>query len=180
VATALRKNDEVVESLHDRVLGRTSVHDVYHPQTGELLVTAGEEITEAVARKIEDSPIEEVEIRSVLTCELKRGVCAKCYGRNLATGRMVQMGEAVGVIAAQSIGEPGTQLTLRTFHVGGTASNIADESDVKAKYFVPLPKPTTKATKLKLFLVVPVRCVLWISTPISYFKQQTFHTVLTS
>ncbi|MFN3342495.1 MAG: DNA-directed RNA polymerase subunit beta', partial [Flavobacteriales bacterium] len=134
IATSLRKNDEVVESLNDRILGRTSVHDVYHPQTGELLINAGEEITESIARKIEESPIEEVEIRSVLTCELKRGVCAKCYGRNLATGRMVQMGEAVGVIAAQSIGEPGTQLTLRTFHVGGTASNIADESDIKAKY----------------------------------------------
>ncbi|MBX7095440.1 MAG: DNA-directed RNA polymerase subunit beta' [Flavobacteriales bacterium] len=134
VATALRKNDEVVETLNDRILGRTSVHDIFHPQTGELMVNAGEEITEAIARKIEESPIEEVEIRSVLTCELKRGVCAKCYGRNLATGRMVQMGEAVGVIAAQSIGEPGTQLTLRTFHVGGTASNIADESDIKAKY----------------------------------------------
>lgn len=134
VAIPLKKNDEVVESLFDRILGRTSVHDVHHPQTGELLVTAGDEITETIARKIEESPIEEVEIRSVLTCELKRGCCAKCYGRNLATGRMVQMGEAVGVIAAQSIGEPGTQLTLRTFHVGGTASNIADESDIKAKY----------------------------------------------
>jgi len=134
VATALRKNDEVVESLYDRVLGRVTVHDVFHPQTGQLLVNAGEEVTEDIARKIEESPIEEVEIRSVLTCELKRGVCAKCYGRNLATGRMVQMGEAVGVIAAQSIGEPGTQLTLRTFHVGGTASNIAGESDIKAKF----------------------------------------------
>ncbi|MFZ5552539.1 MAG: DNA-directed RNA polymerase subunit beta' [Bacteroidota bacterium] len=134
VATALRKNDEVVESLYDRILGRVTVHDVFHPQTGELLANAGEEVTEEIGRKIEESPIEEVEIRSVLTCELKRGVCAKCYGRNLATGRMVQMGEAVGVIAAQSIGEPGTQLTLRTFHVGGTASNIAGESDIKAKF----------------------------------------------
>ena len=134
VASPLKKNDEVVESLSDRILGRSTVHDIYHPQTGALIAKAGEEITESIAKKIDDSPIEEVEIRSVLTCELKRGCCAKCYGRNLATGRMVQMGEAVGVIAAQSIGEPGTQLTLRTFHVGGTASNIADENDIKAKY----------------------------------------------
>ena len=108
-------------------------HDIIHPQTGELLVTGGEEITEDVAKRIQDSPIESVEIRSVLTCESKKGVCAKCYGRNLATGRMVQRGEAVGVIAAQSIGEPGTQLTLRTFHAGGTASNIAANASIIAK-----------------------------------------------
>ncbi len=134
VATAIKKNEEVVETLYDRILGRTTVHDVYHPQTGELIISAGEEITEEIAQKIEDSPIEQVEIRSVLTCESKRGVCAKCYGRNLATGKMVQIGEAVGVIAAQSIGEPGTQLTLRTFHVGGTASNITADSSIIAKY----------------------------------------------
>ncbi len=134
VATALKKNEDVVESLYDRILGRTTVHDIYHPQTGDLIISSGEEITEEVAATIEESPVEEVEIRSVLTCEMKRGVCAKCYGRSLASGRMVQKGEAVGVIAAQSIGEPGTQLTLRTFHVGGTASNIADESDIRAKY----------------------------------------------
>ncbi len=133
-ATALKNNEEVVESLYDRILGRTSVHDLFHPNTGELLASAGEEITEDVARTIESSPIESVEIRSVLTCESKSGVCSKCYGRNLATGRMVQKGEAVGVIAAQSIGEPGTQLTLRTFHVGGTASKIASESTIRAKY----------------------------------------------
>ncbi|MCD6201389.1 MAG: DNA-directed RNA polymerase subunit beta' [Bacteroidales bacterium] len=133
-ATAIKKNEEVVETLYDRILGRTTVHDIYHPTTGELIIGAGEEITEDVARKIEDSPIEQVEIRSVLTCESKQGVCAKCYGRNLATGKMVQIGEAVGVIAAQSIGEPGTQLTLRTFHVGGTASNITAESSIVAKY----------------------------------------------
>ena len=102
--------------------------------TGEMIVAAGEEITEEIAKAIDDSPIEQVEIRSVLTCEANKGVCAKCYGRNLATGRMVQIGEAVGVIAAQSIGEPGTQLTLRTFHVGGTASNITTESSVISKY----------------------------------------------
>jgi DNA-directed RNA polymerase subunit beta' len=134
IATALKNNDEEVESLFDRVLGRTSVHDIYHPETEELIVSSGEEITEVSAQIIEDSEIDEVEIRSVLTCELKKGVCSKCYGRNLATGRMVQRGEAVGVIAAQSIGEPGTQLTLRTFHIGGTASKITGENNVVAKY----------------------------------------------
>jgi len=134
VATAIKKNEEVVESLYERILGRTTVHNVYHPLTGELICEAGEELTEDLARMIEDSPIEQVEIRSVLTCESKKGVCAKCYGRNLSTGTMVQKGEAVGVIAAQSIGEPGTQLTLRTFHVGGTASNITTESRLVARY----------------------------------------------
>ncbi len=133
VATALKKNDEIVEPLIDRILGRTSVHDIYNPDTEQLIVAAGELITETVADEIEKAGIEEVEIRSVLTCEMRRGVCSKCYGRNLATHRPAQDGDAVGVVAAQSIGEPGTQLTLRTFHVGGTASNIADESDLKAK-----------------------------------------------
>jgi DNA-directed RNA polymerase subunit beta' len=134
VATAIKNNEEVVESLYERILGRTTVHDIYNPLTGELIVAAGEEITEEIGNRIEQSPIEQVEIRSVLTCESKKGVCGKCYGRNLATGRMVQKGEATGVIAAQSIGEPGTQLTLRTFHVGGTASNITTESSLVAKY----------------------------------------------
>ena len=134
VATALKKNDEVVESLYDRVIGRTTVHNVYNPLTGDLIIGAGEEVKEEVAKIISESPIEAVEIRSVLTCESKNGVCSKCYGRNLATGRMVQRGEAVGVIAAQSIGEPGTQLTLRTFHVGGTASNTAASSKLESKY----------------------------------------------
>jgi DNA-directed RNA polymerase subunit beta' len=132
--TALKNQEEVVETLYDRILGRVSCHDIYHPLTGELVVHAGEEIKEDVAAQIEDSPLESVEIRSVLTCESKQGVCAKCYGRNLATGRMVQKGEAVGVIAAQSIGEPGTQLTLRTFHVGGVASKGASESRHEAKF----------------------------------------------
>jgi len=132
--TALKKSEEVVETLYDRILGRTTLHDVYHPQTAEFIVAAGEELTEEISQKIEDSPVENVEIRSVLTCESKKGVCAKCYGRNLSTGRMVQKGEVVGVIAAQSIGEPGTQLTLRTFHVGGTASSIAIASKITAKY----------------------------------------------
>ena len=133
VCTDLKNNDEVIATLYERILGRVSVHDIIHPTTGELLVAGGEEITEEVAKKIQDSPIESVEIRSVLTCESKKGVCAKCYGRNLATSRMVQKGEAVGVIAAQSIGEPGTQLTLRTFHAGGTAANIAANASIVAK-----------------------------------------------
>ncbi len=133
-ATEVKNNEDVISSLFERILGRVSVHDIYHPLTGDLIVEAGEQITEATAKIIEKSPIERVEIRSVLTCESKKGVCAKCYGRNLATGRMTHMGEAVGVIAAQSIGEPGTQLTLRTFHVGGIASNIASESNITLKY----------------------------------------------
>ena len=132
--TEIKNNEEVVASLGERILGRVSVHDVVNPLTNEILVHAGEEITEVIAKKIEDSPIEQVEIRSVLTCESKKGVCAKCYGRNLSNNRMVQKGEAVGVIAAQSIGEPGTQLTLRTFHVGGIASNIAAVSSVTSRY----------------------------------------------
>jgi DNA-directed RNA polymerase subunit beta' len=134
IANAIKNNEEVVETLYERILGRTTVHDIFHPNTGKIIVHSGVEITEEIGQVIEDSPIEQVEIRSVLTCESKKGVCAKCYGRNLATSRMVQRGEACGVIAAQSIGEPGTQLTLRTFHVGGTASNIAAESSVLTKY----------------------------------------------
>jgi len=134
IATALKKNDEVVESLYDRILGRTSVHDIIHPLTGSIIAKSGEELNEEKCLIIEESPIEEVEIRSVLTCESRKGVCAKCYGRSLATGRKVQNGEAVGVIAAQSIGEPGTQLTLRTFHVGGIAGNISSESSIESKY----------------------------------------------
>ncbi len=132
--SVLKRNEEVVETLYDRILGRVSVHDIYHPQTGEIIIRGGEEFTEEICKIIEDSPIETVEIRSVLTCEAQKGVCARCYGRNLASGKMVQKGEAVGVIAAQSIGEPGTQLTLRTFHVGGTASNISISSKILAKY----------------------------------------------
>src|SRR5574344_172424 len=134
VCTELKNNEEVVASLYERILGRVSVHDIIHPTTGEVIVRAGEEIREDAAKKIEESPIDSVEIRCVLTCESKKGVCAKCYGRNLASNRMVQKGEVVGVIAAQSIGEPGTQLTLRTFHVGGIASNIATEDSFSSKY----------------------------------------------
>jgi DNA-directed RNA polymerase subunit beta' len=131
---ALKDNEDIVEPLSERIVGRTSVHDIYDPATEELICAANEEITDEIAKRIDDTAIEEVEIRSVLTCETKFGACAKCYGRNLANGKVVQQGEAVGVIAAQSIGEPGTQLTLRTFHVGGTASNIAVDANIKAKF----------------------------------------------
>jgi DNA-directed RNA polymerase subunit beta' len=147
--TALKNNEEVVESLYDRILGRVSVHNIYHPLTGKLVIAAGNEFTEVIAQQIEESPIEMVEIRSVLTCESPKGVCAKCYGRNLATGRMVEKGEAVGVIAAQSIGEPGTQLTLRTFHVGGTASKVVSESEIKAKFSGKVEFEDLKTVKYK-------------------------------
>ena len=132
--TALKKNEEIVESLGERILGRVALQDVVNPLDSEILVHAGEEITEAIVKKIEGSPVEKVEVRSALTCEAKKGICAKCYGRNLATGKMAQKGEAVGVIAAQSIGEPGTQLTLRTFHVGGVAGGISEESSIVARF----------------------------------------------
>jgi DNA-directed RNA polymerase subunit beta' len=152
VVTALKDNEDIVEPLSERILGRVVVHDVYHPITDELVIRSGDEITEEIAQRIEDSGIEEVEIRSVLTCETRQGICGKCYGRNLSTGLMVQRGEAVGVIAAQSIGEPGTQLTLRTFHVGGTASNIAVEARITAKFegkveFEDIRHLTTKNTE---------------------------------
>ena len=134
VCTALKNGDEVISSLSERILGRVSVHDVVNPKTGDIIVPAGEEITEPLAEAIEKADIESVEIRSVLTCESKKGVCMKCYGRNLATRRMVQKGEAVGVIAAQAIGEPGTQLTLRTFHAGGVAANAAANASIVCKY----------------------------------------------
>jgi DNA-directed RNA polymerase subunit beta' len=131
---ALKDNEDIVEPLSERILGRVTVHDIYDPLTEELICPANAEITEEIAKRIEETSIEEVEIRSTLTCETRIGGCVRCYGRNLATGKMVQVGEAVGVIAAQSIGEPGTQLTLRTFHVGGTASNIAVDANIKAKF----------------------------------------------
>ena len=134
VATAIKNNEEIVASLNERIIGRTTVHDIFNPLTGDMIVGSGEIVTDEVAKVIDESPIESVEIRSVLTCESKVGVCAKCYGLNLAGSTMVQRGEAVGVIAAQSIGEPGTQLTLRTFHVGGIAGNISTQSSVESKY----------------------------------------------
>src|SRR6478609_1861775 len=132
--TALKDNEDIVEALSERIVGRVTVHAIYDPINDEMICDANQEITDEIAKKIEETSIEEIEIRSVLTCETKVGGCAKCYGRNLATGNMAQAGDAVGVIAAQSIGEPGTQLTLRTFHVGGTASNIAVEANIKAKF----------------------------------------------
>ena len=130
----LKKNEEIVESLGERILGRVSLHDVYNPLNKEIIVNSGEEISEEVVKLIENTPIEKVEERSPLTCESPKGICAKCYGRNLATGKMVQNGEAVGVVAAQSIGEPGTQLTLRTFHVGGIAGNISEENKLQVRF----------------------------------------------
>ena len=131
---ALKKNEEVVETLGERILGRVSLHDVYNPINNEIIINAGEEINEELVEMVEKLPIEKIDVRSPLTCEAKRGLCVKCYGRNLATGKMVQIGEAVGVVAAQSIGEPGTQLTLRTFHVGGIAGNISEENELSAKF----------------------------------------------
>jgi len=147
---ALKDNEEVVESLYERILGRTSLHDIYDPLSGELICSSGDQITDKVAHTIEESPLETIEIRSALTCEVRFGICAKCYGVNLSNGRMVQRGEAVGVIAAQSIGEPGTQLTLRTFHVGGTASNIASESQLVAKFAGKLEFEDVRTVELKV------------------------------
>ncbi len=132
--SALKKNEEIIESLEDRIVGRTSLNDVYDPMTEEVLVKAGEHIHDHIAKRIGESALDSVEVRSALTCEAKQGICSKCYGRNLATGKMVQRGEAVGVVAAQSIGEPGTQLTLRTFHVGGIAGNISEENKLTVKF----------------------------------------------
>src|SRR5690606_16377948 len=132
--TALVENDKIVQPLSERIKGRFTLYDVHHPETDDLILAADEYISESIARKIEKAGIEEVTIRSVLTCESLRGVCKKCYGKNLATGRITEIGDAVGIIAAQSIGEPGTQLTLRTFHVGGIASVSQSESQLVSKY----------------------------------------------
>jgi DNA-directed RNA polymerase subunit beta' len=145
--SALKQNEEVIESLADRIVGRTALLDIVHPLTDEILVKEGELIFEAAAQIIDDSPIESVEIRSVLTCEEKRGVCAKCYGRNLTNNRPAQYGDAVGIVAAQSIGEPGTQLTLRTFHTGGTAASVATESQMLAKFDGKLEFDSVKTVK---------------------------------
>ena len=147
--SALKDNEDVVEPLFDRILGRTSLHDVFDPISEELLANAGEEITEDIAKRIDESAIDTVEIRSVLTCESRRGVCAKCYGKNLATGYMAQKGDAVGIIAAQSIGEPGTQLTLRTFHVGGVAGSHAIESQLVARFDGTIQFDGLRTTKFK-------------------------------
>jgi len=132
--SALKDNEDIIEPLSDRIMGRTSLHDIYNPATEELIIAAGDEISETLAKRIEDAGIETVEIRSVLTCESRRGCCVKCYGKNLASGILAQRGDAVGIIAAQSIGEPGTQLTLRTFHVGGVAGSASVDSTLMAKF----------------------------------------------
>ena len=130
---ALKKNQEIVETLGERILGRVSLNDIINPSTGEIILESGNQITDSVIEQINDAKIDSVDVRSPLSCEARRGICVKCYGRNLATGKMVQKGEAVGVVAAQSIGEPGTQLTLRTFHVGGVAGNISEENKLIAR-----------------------------------------------
>ena len=191
VCTAIKKNDEVVASLGERIVGRVSVHDIVDPMTNEVIVAAGEEITDAAADRINESPIESVEIRSVLTCESKKGVCAKCYGRNLANNRLVQKGEAVGVIAAQSIGEPGTQLTLRTFHVGGVASNIAAVSKATSNYEGILELEEVRTVKTdevengrnvervigrlgELRIIEPTTKMILMTTPIPYASKLYF------
>ena len=132
--TALKKNEEIVETLGERILGRVALNDIVDPSSNEVIIESGKLIDESTVTKIENTLITSVEVRSPLTCETKKGICANCYGRNLATGKAVQIGEAVGVVAAQSIGEPGTQLTLRTFHVGGVAGNISEENSLTSKF----------------------------------------------
>lgn len=177
---ALKKNEEIVESLGERILGRVSLHDVYDPVSEEVLVKSGEEITEAVVRRIENSPIEKVEVRSPLTCEAKQGICGKCYGRNLATGKMVQRGEAVGVVAAQSIGEPGTQLTLRTFHVGGIAGNISEESKIQARFNSKVEIEDLKVVKGENADGKTVDIVISRTTEVKFVDEKTGITLGTS
>ncbi len=159
-AEAIKKNEDIVQTLYERILGRTTLQDVFHPLTGELIISEGSEITEEIASEIEKSPITQIDIRSVLTCEAKIGVCVKCYGRSLSTARMVQRGEAVGVIAAQSIGEPGTQLTLRTFHVGGVAGGVTVDSNVVSKYEGRLEIDELRTVKSKTDKGVSVNVVI--------------------
>ncbi len=180
VATPLKNNDEIVESLFERIVGRNAVQDILHPETGEVLVEAAAEITEPKAHIIEAAGIEEVEIRSVLTCETVRGVCSKCYGRNLSTGGHVTKGESVGVIAAQSIGEPGTQLTLRTFHVGGTASNIASESKIEAKYDGKTDFELLKTVERENELGEKIRVVISRSSEMRLIDKETNNVLTTS
>ena len=154
---ALKKNEEVVEKLGDRVIGRVALFDVINPNDGKVIIEAGQEILENHLKVIEKSPIDKIEVRSPLTCEAKKGICAKCYGRNLANGKMVQIGESVGVIAAQSIGEPGTQLTLRTFHVGGIAGNIQRKTNSLPNLMVRLSLKTLKWSLEKMLMVMTLR-----------------------
>ncbi|WP_340065324.1 DNA-directed RNA polymerase subunit beta' [Ascidiimonas aurantiaca] len=176
----LKKNDEIVESLGERILGRVSLHDVFDPLTEEQLVSSGEEITEAIVKRIDASPIEKLEVRSPLTCEAKHGICAKCYGRNLSTGKMVQKGEAVGVVAAQSIGEPGTQLTLRTFHVGGIAGNISEENKLEAKFDSKLEIEDLKIVKGENAEGKPVNIVISRTSEVKFVDKKTGIALSTS
>ncbi len=170
---ALKKNEEVVESLGERILGRVSLHDVYNLLTEEIMVFSGDEITESVVKAIEASPVDKVEVRSPLTCEAKQGICAKCYGRNLSTGNMVQRGEAVGVVAAQSIGEPGTQLTLRTFHVGGIAGNISEENKLEAKFDSKVEIEDLRTVKGKDNEGKPVTIVISRTSEVKFIDEKT-------
>ncbi|MFT7252236.1 MAG: DNA-directed RNA polymerase subunit beta' [Flavobacterium sp.] len=169
----LKKNEEIVESLGDRILGRVALQDVIDPLTTNVIVHAGEEIVASHVKKIEESPIESVEVRSPLTCEAKKGICAKCYGRNLATGKMTQRGEAVGVIAAQSIGEPGTQLTLRTFHVGGVAGGLSEESSILTKFSGRLELDDLKTVKGEDAEGKPIDIVISRSTELKLIEPKT-------
>ena len=169
----LKKNEEIVESLGERILGRVSLHDVYNPLTEEIMVYSGDQITETVVKAIEASPVEKIEVRSPLTCEAKRGICAKCYGRNLSTGNMVQRGEAVGVVAAQSIGEPGTQLTLRTFHVGGIAGNISEENKLEAKFNSKIEIEDLRTVKGQDTEGNPVTIVISRTSEIKFIDEKT-------
>ena len=178
--SALKKNDEVVESLGERILGRVALHDVFDPITEEQLIQAGEEITEREVKKINNSPIESVEVRSPLTCEARQGICAKCYGRNLSTGKMVQKGEAVGVVAAQSIGEPGTQLTLRTFHVGGIAGNISEENKLEAKFNSKLEIEDLKIVKGENAEGEMVNIVISRTSEVKFIDEKTGITLSTA
>jgi DNA-directed RNA polymerase subunit beta' len=178
--SALKKNEEVVEPLYERILGRVSLHDVVDPLTGEVYVQAGGEITTDVARTIEESPIDTVEVRSALTCESKKGICAKCYGRNLSTSRMVQAGEAVGVIAAQSIGEPGTQLTLRTFHVGGTAGNVSEENKLVAKFDGRIELEDVRTVKGESSEGEPINIVIGRTGEVKLIDEKTNIPVMTN
>jgi len=170
---ALKKNDEIVESLGERVSGRVSLNDVYDPLTEELIVASGQEITDAIVKKVNASALERMDVRSPLTCEAKQGICAKCYGRNLATGKMVQKGEAVGVVAAQSIGEPGTQLTLRTFHVGGIAGNISEENKIVSKYNCRVEIDDLKVVKGTDAEQKPVDVVISRTAEIKFIDEKT-------
>ena len=147
--SALKKNEEIVETLGERILGRVSLNQIIDPSSNEVIVEAGMQIDEEIVKKIESTSIDSVEVRSPLTCETKKGICVNCYGRNLSTGKLVQIGEAVGVVAAQSIGEPGTQLTLRTFHVGGVAGNISEENSLISKFDGIAEIDDLKTVKLK-------------------------------